>query len=372
MGSEMNHNEIEIKNYQGIEHATIGLADGITVFIGPSDSGKSAFFRCMRDYWYNCQGDGHVMVGAKKATVESCGVRWEKGKNVNRYVIDGTVYDSVGRGVVPPEVIERTRVREVGFGDDISRRLNIAEQFGAPFMIGEKVSDNAKIIGSLSGIGVVFNALREATADHRKARQDEERSKASVKQSEEQIDGYVYLASVADMLEKANELLESVRQKRVILDRLRTLVSEARSVTSNIVQQKGMIESLKSVSGISFDRYESLIKEQQVAESLVSDCNGAIKAVRDARECALRLARIDCIEFDTLEGLVGKHSTLSALGIDVGALRSKWKRVDDANKQQTVIHEQAVDALGTVIDGMDVCPLSGLVLPEQCKKALKS
>lgn len=367
----MKPNEIEFKNYQSIADAKIELADGITVLIGPSDSGKSAFFRGTRDFWYNSSGDGFVTAGAKKATVQKGNVRWEKGKTINRYVVDENVFDGVGRGVVPPEAIKQTRIREVEFGEGIKRRLNIAEQFGIPFMIGERGSDNAKIIGSLSGIGIVFNALREATGDHNRARKEQESAKKEIEKAEERIQQYGYLDEVSKLLEDVTTKLEAVQQKQLLVSNIKKLLARAKEQAEMARKAKAVIERCKSISEISFDKHDKLRTELHEIQGLDQRYKAVCVEAKNVKEKTLKLRRIGEIEFSGVDEVRDRLEKLRALEANVVAFKGKWKAAQDEQKTKSEAYEAATGELEEVVNGMDLCPFSGIQMPEKCKEALK-
>jgi len=152
--------QIKVKNYQSIAKADVDLAPGVNILIGPSDSGKSAFVRAVRDCCFNNTGSGFIRVGQKKTEVEIDDVKWEKSKSVNRYTVGGEIFDKVGR-TAPNAAADALGVRDVEFGDGVKRRLQFAFQLDPHFMLAENPADNAKVLGKLADLHVVYNAIRE-------------------------------------------------------------------------------------------------------------------------------------------------------------------------------------------------------------------
>jgi len=363
--------DVKIRNYQGIEKADLEIADGITVFIGPSDSGKSSVLRACRDFWYNREGDDHVMVGSKTAKVAVDNVIWEKGKSANRYKVDKDVYDKVGRGIVPEEVVAATNVKEVQFGDGVVRRLNVIEQFGQPFMVGDKASDNAKIIGSLSGIGIVFNALRSATADYKNQRKAQESFNRDKQAAEEELEGYGYLPDVRAKVEKiriALERAQDIEQQRSQLVALRDRLVVAGTEAADAEKA---IKMWLPITCIDIEQVDGMAEQLHKMQQL----RGAYqKAQKDLDGTAQALEGLRGVAQADVEGL---DDTLGQIK-DLGALQAKYEAAVKSEQEclqaldiqrKKVGVEQA--EYSELVAEIDVCPYSGAIMPDVCKEAIK-
>ena len=98
---------LQIRNFQPHSKQTIDLDPRVTVFTGPSDSGKSAFIRALRWCCTNSPGgDAFIKDGKKR-----CGVRLKidgrsigrtKGPAENDYILDGKKFKSFGTSIPEP------------------------------------------------------------------------------------------------------------------------------------------------------------------------------------------------------------------------------------------------------------------------------
>ena len=159
------------RDYQSLVDLAVEVPDGgITVVCGLGDSGKSALIRCVRDTCFGSAGQGKVSVWAKEwvgtATVPGHQVVRRKGARVNSYRVDDEKpLVNVARGV-PPQVGEALGLRAVDYGaggSELLRRPQLGTQLEPHFLVvGETPSNAARILGSLSGAHVAFNAVREA------------------------------------------------------------------------------------------------------------------------------------------------------------------------------------------------------------------
>mgnify|MGYP001228451488 CR=1 FL=1 len=141
--------EVEVRDFQSIEHATIKI-DGFTALVGRSNIGKSAFVRAVQACVTGAPVGAYVRHNAlcprktRKAKecrcqcsvhirAEQFDLLWEKGDFINRYTFNGTVYDKANQGtpdfLLPchctgTQVIERLRSE---FGDAVVRHGGAGE-----------------------------------------------------------------------------------------------------------------------------------------------------------------------------------------------------------------------------------------------------
>lgn len=192
---------VEIRNFQSIEHATI-VVDGFTALVGRSNIGKSAIIRAVEAALGGSSGTSFVRHGDTCARrlkdVKACkcvasvhikatgfDLLWEKGDSVNRYVYNGTVYDSVARGF--PEFLQED-FKPVKVGDK-SLQLQVASQWEPIFLLnasGGVVADVLSDVAHLQRINVALDLSekdrREAVAGHKARVKDATSKETELKQ----------------------------------------------------------------------------------------------------------------------------------------------------------------------------------------------
>lgn len=363
--------DITIKNYQGIEKATISLSDGLNIFLGPTDSGKSSFFRALSGFFYNAVGDFFVQVGEKSTSVEVDGIKWEKGKSVNRYAIGDTVFEKVGRGVVPEEVQQQTGVRDVEFGEDVSRRLNVSSQFGGEFLISDKPSDVAKIIGSLSGVGTVFNALREATADLQKTKKEIGSLEDRQKVAEEKVKNFDYLKKITAFVEKIGENIEKAQEKITVFDNLAQLKAVLHVANQSKNTALDTVAKHKLLAEISFEKYDEIEEQKDYLENLLAAHAEAIEDVEGWKTDVEASKAFTSINLDRYEELEEQHAVINDLSVKQKTCKSTISAAKEIVKRHHVALKSCVEEYEEAVAAFDLCPLTGRELPEECKQALK-
>lgn len=155
--------QVEIENFQSITQAKLDLGQ-LTVFVGPSSSGKSAVLRALRVLSRNTSSTTMVSHGQKtfqvKAHLPEAEVAIERGKASSTYALtsDGVLDTYAKAGVSVPEDIAKVLKMPLVEGLD----LNHVNQFQPPFLLGESASTAAKALGGLTNASLLAEAAKEA------------------------------------------------------------------------------------------------------------------------------------------------------------------------------------------------------------------
>lgn len=170
--------KVSVENFQSLADAQVSV-DGLTVIVGPSNSGKSALIRAITAALFNKPGDAFVRVGEKTAKVEllnapTCDgkvlidLTWEKGRTPAVYTIGSGVgaeiFTKVGKGV--PLAIEEAGYRDVELKDD-TLRPQIAGQMERLFLLDNPGSMLVDALAASAKLGVFSGAVEACAADLR-------------------------------------------------------------------------------------------------------------------------------------------------------------------------------------------------------------
>ncbi len=225
--------KINIKNFQSIENAEIEIGP-LTVLVGQSDVGKSAIIRALYLLHRNKGGLELLKYGASKLSVEQqlqgdVSVSIHKGKGVNAYSIKDKVLSKIGKDV-PDEVSSVLRTDELQLDKDQSIDLNFSRQFDTPFLLSDSSSVVTKAVSSLSGINIIYSAIREANSEYQKLKTKHEILSESLKG----------LIKYENLYKEAEELKNNFG-KVSELERSKELLK------SNIIYKKSYLDSLVSL-----------------------------------------------------------------------------------------------------------------------------
>lgn len=206
---------LRLTNFQSWDSLDLALS-GVVVLVGETNQGKSAILRALYAVLYNgLEGATFVRKGATLASVEVTTddghvVRLEKGVGVNRYILDGTVFDKIGRGV-PPEVQEALGVAPVSFDDTTFLTLQFQGQMDAPFLLADQGVKATRLLGSVSQAATLYQAARVSSTQKKAAMAAQTAQATVVTDAEGRVASYAYVARAEPLAGALASLLERLR-----------------------------------------------------------------------------------------------------------------------------------------------------------------
>jgi DNA repair exonuclease SbcCD ATPase subunit len=245
---------IELRNFQAWAHLKLPLSP-VTVIIGETNAGKSSILRGLSCVLFNSmEGQAMVKSGANLtevvvATDDGHEVTWSRGNNVNRYTLNGQLYDKPGRSV-PTPVQEALRIHELEF-DGETVRLQWAPQMDAPFLLADSGAKATRMMGVAGNAAVVADAARLSQQEAR-SQQDALRSASTQRtQLAGLLEGFADVAIAepvaSDLRHRLGEL-ERAQQKRGELEAAQrlyeSLAPERARVTARQAAAHALTEAL--------------------------------------------------------------------------------------------------------------------------------
>jgi len=224
---------INIKNFQSISEADLEIGP-VTVLVGASDIGKSAIIRAMSLLHRNSGGLELVKHGTSGLSVEQISddapkVSIVKGKGQNAYCVGTKVFSKVGKDI-PPEVSEILKTSELFLDKDLALDLNFSGQFAPPFLLSDSSSVITKAISSLSGINVIYSAIREANSEAQKLKSR----------------GDILSESIKGLL-KYDQLYNEAQEVKGLFDSLMFVGENIEKYRSNVYFKKSRYEDVCSL-----------------------------------------------------------------------------------------------------------------------------
>ncbi|HHY48061.1 MAG TPA: AAA family ATPase [Firmicutes bacterium] len=247
---------VVIENFQSHEKTEMEFSPGgLTVIVGPSDSGKSAIIRALRWLFFNePRGSDFVRAGASGPCRVSAEldngviVTRERDGNRNRYILESPDKDRMvfeGFGNEPPaEIVKAHGMVKVPLDTDLSICLNLAQQLEGPFLISETGAVRARAIGRVSGVHILDAAIRAAS---REAGQYESERKAlldKIGELDNELKEYSDLQDIENRLKQVEQIREEVKVRGARLETCIRLRSEIRTADEGLKGATGMLERL--------------------------------------------------------------------------------------------------------------------------------
>jgi hypothetical protein len=198
----------------------------------------------------------------------------EKSKTINSYHVNGQVLAKIGKDV-PETVREILQTDELVLDKDLSCDLNFSGQFDSPFLLTDSSTLVTKVISSLSGIEIIYSALREGQSEAQKLKAQSQVLAGNVSilekfdgLQEESIEVQRDLTVMQLRERDVVKLEEEIEWLARLLDRSNVLQSK----TVDVVEEQKYLDDLLRIKKYGIDEVEvqiSNIKELQRRASSV-------------------------------------------------------------------------------------------------------
>ncbi|CAB4148314.1 hypothetical protein UFOVP967_74 [uncultured Caudovirales phage] len=285
---------IVIENFQSLSSLSLDLGR-FTVIVGESDLGKSAIFRAVHTLASNTPGTDYISFGSSTCQIS---LILEDGSSVSREKESSSSYtlkvpntsskkfDKTGVDV-PAEVESILGMKPIKFGAD-SISPNFHRQFDAPFLVSETSSFRARVLGSLSGIDILYRAIAESKRCEQNITKTAKIRKEDLDSFKAKEKTFQYMEGFASSLKTTKSYLEQAEAAKKDLYAIDQFYKSMNTIESNIYdcqeQQK-------------FDK-SKLFK----AASLLSLANSIYETVYELIDAENTIIRItDKIQDDIIE-----------------------------------------------------------------------
>lgn len=230
--------QIAIDHFQSIDHAKVDLGQ-LTVFVGPSSSGKSAVLRALRTLVRNTSSTASVTSGAKTFELAAKLPYYEdfsspmtigliRGKGSSTYTLDNAdareTYAKAGVSV-PDDIAHAIKMPLVE-GQD----LNFAFQFDRPFLLSEPPSTAAKVLGDLTNVTMLQEAAREANRRRLEASKTLTLRKSDLTAVTEQMETYRPLPAQLKTMESLRQQFAELQTKAQATQQLQDTLTEVETL----------------------------------------------------------------------------------------------------------------------------------------------
>lgn len=327
---------IFLKNFQAHLKKVIKLTK-VTVFLGPSDSGKSSVMRAIRWVCLNQpRGGDFVSHGESNCLAaletESGRVTRKRSKGSNRYSVNGKGYSAVGSGI--PEEVQKA----LNLGP-----VNFQSQMDSPFWFSLTPGEVAKELNSIVNLSDIDSAFAVVNAELRQARSAE-----SV--VEQRLDKALQKKKQLAWVAPCNDSLRSLEVLQSFID---ASASRIASVATLVEEAATLSKEAQTASGIATDGSELIGK----AKTLFNDS----AKVKSLEELLISLKSIKIVEIPELDEstyseLLETRKRMKALIRDISSLNLAEKELCQAQESL----KESKEKLKTKTGGS--CPVCGGVL----------
>lgn len=292
-----------------------------TVIRGPSSSGKSALVRALKGIISNVRGKHFLSVGTSEDDTST--IHMESGEDFvqlqvgHKYSLfrDGnsTNYTKLA-GSVPEDVTDFLKIDPISAN---SLSLNVSGQFDRPFLLDSTGSSIARVLGELTGVDLLLNAVREG-----KRRRDSLNSELNLRK--------IDLENCTEKLKSYSDLPDKVR----LLTDIETEFEKVKSVHVRIQELDEITKEHDQLSLLAQLNKRELDTHQV-------DTNHVLQLVRQADELRSNLSELEVLSQQYLEKSKVESNTLNDL-------RSIEDSLSSINEEKDVF-----------VQSLKICPVCG-------------
>lgn len=292
---------IHVRNYQSLRTVDITLGR-VTVIIGHSDAGKSAFLRATRALIFNQEGQEFIHRKQGKNGVEihepaavafdlenGHQVVWRRWVTTHDYVLvkpDGTqqTYQKTG-GNVPIDIAGILGIFPILTEENKKEQIHFSFQHSAPFLVGDRGGVGAnRILGRLTGLHIFANAAKQANAEKDRLRLQLENEKKHSQSLKEQLQIH---PDVTQQLAETKALREKLVQWSTTsskLEKLKALAEQLKNLTVDYRRAQREIKESETIGMQTIaDQVQPFLEKYQKVTELRSMFLGAAQDYRKAK-----------------------------------------------------------------------------------------
>jgi len=339
---------LKIKNYQIHEDLEVEFKPNLNVFVGASDTGKSAALRALlwvftnrplgEDYRTWDSKETKVEVGIDGRKIIRC-----KSDTENYYQIDKKRLDAPGTEV-PKEIVELINISDV----------NIQRQGDSYFLISSSSGEVGKYINQIIGLEVMDGSIKYASQKAKALNLSVKTDKVNLKQTKTEL---VKL----NWVDKADKDLQEIEDMQVLLgkqqtecNKLSSLIDDYEKYTNELDSYKYLTEARKEVNTLIglYNSYQSKMQMKERFANLVDEYNFTTDDLEDCVQVLKYKPKVDSLlklieQYNEkkllrnkLYGLISDHN---------GLLTEKKQIIKDKQRLEQEFHQLMPD----------ICPLCG-------------
>ncbi len=319
--------KIILKNFQSHIYSELEFDSNLNVIVGPSDSGKTSIIRGIRWVLFNePSGDYFIREGEKECSVtlifnDNSEITRYRSTSKNAYEIiypDGEELILTGFGKrVPKEIEDITGISKIPFEQDSSRIVNISDQLEGPFLLSEKNSVKAFVIGGLAGVDIVDESIRDLLKELRNLNIKEKEYNEDIDKLNESLREFDDLDDLKFKLEKLNKIYSLIENNEKLIVKLNELNgilkrnNEEKKITNSILEK---LKDLDNIKNIYLNLYEK--------NSLYNKFNNLLKKYKEILN-GINESNILLEKFKYNEEILKLYNSLSILVIKYNDLELK-------------------------------------------------
>lgn len=313
---------ISIRNFQSLAQIDLDLQP-LTVIVGPSSSGKSAFIRALRALVGNRRGTDFITHGERVASISAHLASSDPLRTGTVTLTRSTQTAPNSYTLIPDDEHHplHPKAEFTKLGGDVPQQISdflgiptdqiplaIASQFDKPYLLDAPATEVARTLGSLTNAHIILNGARESNRQKLAQSQTLRTRSADLQAIRDRIPEFQALKAQRTALDRAEALIRDAQKLQERITRLATLqetvtIAEARipalrDALAAIPEPRDLEDAIQSFlsarkrHGQYLDALRTVQEAQRGAQSAREAVSTAAQEHADAL-AALRSAMID-------------------------------------------------------------------------------
>lgn len=243
---------IELTNFMSHKRTVIEPAEGLTVLVGPNNVGKSAVVAALQILCHNEPSSYVLRHGERECSVKvetddgHC-IEWRR-KNSPSYLIDGQVFDRLGRSGVPSELEQALRLPKVDSECDADFDVHFGTQKSPVFLLNSSAANAARFFASSSDAIRLVAMQKRHKEKHSEAQREKNRLEAQSKELNLQLGLLEPVADIDRRLKMAEQAHAELIQWQVWLQDAEEHEAALRRQTAELTLRQAHSGALSSLS----------------------------------------------------------------------------------------------------------------------------
>jgi DNA repair ATPase RecN len=276
---------IRVKNFQSLHDVQLEFGK-FTVIVGASSSGKSALTRAIKAVASNSLDSDYITKGSKHSSVslytdnQIITIERESG-GTSAYKVTNSrgeeqSFTKLNRQV-PAQV---TAALGITPGTKEVESIHFAGQFDTPYLLKDGASNVARVLGELTNVSTIFEAVRESSKRAKAASGVLNLRKKDQEKLLTQISDYANVGTEAKAVTKAEQLLTECNQLQqqiaalTALSQQLTTASEARQAIKNIPELPDLDPLLEAHKKL--DTFKTIVRQLVHSRDLLNKSQTSI------------------------------------------------------------------------------------------------
>ena len=318
---------IQIENFQSLHKIDLTLAP-LTVIVGKSSSGKSAFARALRTLASNRRGTEWITQNQQTAKItghtDHGSVTLTRSRStsasLNSYELalpdqDPLLYTKLGGDV--PEAVTKF------LGIEPKNPIQFAGQFDKPFLLDESSAESARVLGALTNIDVVMAGAREANRQRLSESQTLKQKSQELETITARIPEFKKVTEQSAALDIAEQLITKAYELQQQIAKLSRALEDVQIAAGRIKQLQASVVVVPDIS-LAQETHLRVLELKSVIDTVIRardryvDTKKSTEDATDRHDEALRSIAAYREEIgDSLVDIFKTRSQMSDEGLDL-------------------------------------------------------